>query len=180
VKIYTRTGDQGQTSLFDGSRVPKDELRVCAYGEVDELSAALGLAHAQVTHPDVAALLPEIERDLFAIGGQLANPTQQSPRKVAKSALDPGRVERLEQAIDALEQTLLPLKRFILPGGSVGGAALHLARAVCRRAERAVVALDRAHAVNPVLLQYLNRLSDYLFVAARAENRQAGAPEMEW
>jgi cob(I)alamin adenosyltransferase len=180
VKIYTRTGDQGETSLFDGSRVPKDEARVVAYGEVDELNAAVGLAQSQASHPDVLGLLAEVERDLFAIGGQLANPAGSSPKKVAKSALGEERVRRLEEAIDALEAELPPLKRFILPGGSPGGAALHFARAVCRRAERAVVTLARSEPVGPTVLAYLNRLSDYLFVAARAENRAAGAPEIEW
>lgn len=180
MKIYTKTGDAGETSLFDGSRVPKDDLRVTAYGEVDELNAAVGLAQAHVTHPDVLPLLTEVERDLFALGGQLANPTFLSPKKVAKSELAEDRVQRLEEAIDALEGDLPRLTRFILPGGSVGGAVLHLARAVCRRAERAVVALHSQEAVNPVILQYLNRLSDYLFVAARAENRRAGAVEVEW
>jgi cob(I)alamin adenosyltransferase len=180
VKIYTRTGDLGETSLFDGTRVPKDDRRVAAYGDVDELNAAIGLAQAGVTHPDVLVLLAEIEGDLFALGGQLANPTRRSPRKVAKSRLAADRVLRLEQAIDGLEASLPPLKRFILPGGSPAGAALHLARAVCRRAERSVVALSREEDVDPLLLQYLNRLSDYLFVAARSENRLAGAPETEW
>jgi cob(I)alamin adenosyltransferase len=180
VKIYTRTGDAGETSLFDGSRVPKDDPRVAAYGEVDELNAAIGLAHAHVSHAEVSALLLEIERDLFAVGGQLANPRERSPKKMAKSTLGPDRIERLEAAIDALEATLPPLKRFILPGGVPGGAALHLARAVCRRAERAVVALGRAETLNPLLFQYLNRLSDYLFVAARAENLRAGVAETEW
>lgn len=180
MRIYTRTGDGGETSLFDGRRVAKDDPRVHAYGEVDELNAALGVALAHTTHPAVLELLPEVARDLFAIGGQLANPLEKSPRKVAKSALDPARVRRLEEAIDGLETELPPLKRFILPGGSPGGAALHLARTLCRRAERSAVALDRQTPLNPELLAYLNRLSDYLFVAARAENRRAGAPETEW
>lgn len=180
MKVYTRTGDGGETSLFDGTRVSKDDPRVAAYGEVDELNAALGLARAQVSHPAVTAVLLEVARDLFAVGGQLANPAGASPKKVAKSALPADRVRRLEQAIDALEETLPPLKRFILPGGSAGGAALHLARAICRRAERAVVSLARLEPLDGILLEYLNRLSDYLFVAARAENRRAGAPETEW
>lgn len=180
VKIYTRTGDGGETSLFDGSRVPKSDIRVSAYGEVDELNAAIGLAHVHVAHPAVATLLPELAADLFALGGQLANPLQRSPKKVAKSAINPSRIQRIEAAIDELEATLPPLKRFILPGGSAGGAMLHLARAVCRRAERAVVSLAAEQEVNPIVLAYLNRLSDYLFVAARAENRLAGIPEREW
>ena len=180
MKIYTRTGDAGETSLFDGRRVPKDESRVAAYGEVDELNAAIGLALAHVAHPAVAVLLPDVQRDLFALGGQLANPGGASPRKVAKSELPAARVQRLEDAIDALEATLPALKRFVLPGGSPGGATLHLARAVCRRAERAVVSLGREEPLNPLLLQYINRLSDYLFVAARAENRMARADEVAW
>ncbi len=180
MKIYTRTGDGGETSLFDGTRVPKDDVRVAAYGEVDELNAAIGAARTHVSRGDVSALLGEVERDLFALGGQLANPAGSSPKKVAKSDLPEERVRRLEEAIDALEAGLPPLKRFILPGGSPGGAALHLARAVCRRAERAVVTLACGQPLNPLLLEYLNRLSDYLFVAARAENRAAGSAETEW
>lgn len=180
MKIYTRTGDAGETSLFDGARVAKDDLRIVAFGEVDELNAALALAQAHASHPGVLPLLVDIERDLFAIGGQLANPQQRSPKKVAKSALDPARVAALEHSIDALDTELPPLQRFILPGGAPAGAALHLARAVCRRAERAVVTLHRHDPVNPVILEYLNRLSDWLFTAARAENRRAGAEEVEW
>jgi cob(I)alamin adenosyltransferase len=180
LKIYTRTGDAGETSLFDGTRVSKDDLRVAAYGEVDELNAAIGFARTHVSRADVSALLAEVQRDLFGVGGQLANPAGSSPKKVAKSALSEGSVQRLEEAIDALEAGLPPLKRFILPGGSMGGAALHLARAVCRRAERAVVSLGRQEPLNPVLLEYVNRLSDYLFVAARAECQSAGFPEIQW
>jgi cob(I)alamin adenosyltransferase len=180
LKIYTRTGDRGETSLFDGRRVSKDDLRVAAYGEVDELNAFLGRAAAEVSRAEVQELLREIQSDLFAVGGQLANPLQRSPKKVEKSALDAGRIERLERAIDLLEEALPPLKRFILPGGSPGGALLHVARAICRRAERTVVSLDRQEPVNPLILSYLNRLSDYLFVAARAENERAGAREVEW
>ena len=180
MKIYTRTGDRGETSLFDGTRVPKDDVRVAAYGDVDELNAAIGAARTHVTRAEVSALLIEVERDLFALGGQLANPAGASPKKVAKSDLPEERVRRLEEAIDALEADLPPLKRFILPGGAPGGAALHLARAVCRRAERAVVTLGREQPLNPLLIEYLNRLSDYLFVAARAENHAAGVEDTEW
>ena len=180
MKIYTRTGDAGETSLFDGTRVPKDDLRVRAYGEVDELNAAIGLAAVHASHPDVSDVLRWVERDLFAVGGQLANPLGKSPKKVARSELPPGRVERLEASIDALETELTPLKRFILPGGGPAGAALHVARAVCRRAERTVVALAREEAVPGEVLVYLNRLSDWLFTAARAENRSAGIAEEEW
>ena len=180
MRVYTRTGDAGETSLFDGTRVAKDDGRVAAYGDVDELSAAVGAARARVGIPETAALLAEIQRDLFAIGGQLANPAERSPKKVAKSALGADRVERLERAIDELEGALPPIKRFILPGGSPAAAALHVARAVCRRAERTVVGLARLEPLSPVVLPYLNRLSDYLFTAARAENRRAGMAEVEW
>jgi cob(I)alamin adenosyltransferase len=180
VKIYTRTGDAGETSLFDGTRVSKDDLRVRAYGEVDELNAAIGAAAVAAAHPDVRAVLAAVSRDLFAVGGQLANPLGRSPKKVARSELPPSRVGQLEASIDALEADLPPLKRFILPGGGAAGASLHLARAVCRRAERAVVALAREDQVAPEVLAYLNRLSDWLFTAARAENRRAGVAEEEW
>jgi cob(I)alamin adenosyltransferase len=180
VKIYTRTGDAGETSLFDGTRVPKDDLRVRAYGEVDELNAAIGAAAVHASHPDVRAALAAVGRDLFAVGGQLANPLRRSPKKVARSELPAARIEQIEASIDALEADLPALKRFILPGGGPAGAALHLARAVCRRAERAVVALAREDGVAPEVLAYLNRLSDWLFTAARVENRRAGIPEVEW
>jgi len=178
MKIYTRTGDSGETSLFGGTRVGKDDPRVHAYGDVDELNAQLGLARASATEPEIDAELVRLQRDLFALGAQLADPGKRLGDRSAKARLGDEDVARLEQLIDRLEDGLPPLKHFILAGGTPCGAALHVARAVCRRAERAMVALDPA--VDSVLLRYVNRLSDLLFVMARTANRRAGATEAVW
>ena len=178
MKIYTRKGDAGQTSLFDGTRVAKSDPRVDAYGEVDELNAWLGLARAGGVGADLDAELVRIQRDLFALGAQLADPAEKIADRVTKAALTAGDVERLERLIDRLEEELPPLGRFILAGGSPAGAALHVARTVCRRAERRIVSLEPR--VEPLLLGYVNRLSDLLFVLARAINHRAGVPETEW
>ncbi len=177
MKLYTRTGDAGETSLFDGTRVPKSDPRVDAYGDVDELNAWLGLARASGAG-DLDADLIRIQRDLFALGARLADPAEKIAGRVTKAALQGADVERLEGLIDRLEAGLPPLRRFILAGGSPAGAALHVARTVCRRAERQIVALQPP--VDPLLLRYVNRLSDLLFVMARAVNHRAGAPETEW
>jgi len=178
VKIYTRTGDTGETSLFDGTRVAKSDPRVDAYGEVDELNAWLGLVRAAKVDADLDAELVRIQRDLFALGAQLADPADKIADRVTKAALTDADVDRLERLIDRLEDELPPLRRFILAGGSPAGAALHVARTVCRRAERRMVALDPL--VEPLLLRYVNRLSDLLFVLARAVNHRAALPETEW
>jgi cob(I)alamin adenosyltransferase len=178
VKIYTKTGDGGETQLLDGSRVPKDHRRVEAYGEVDELNALLGLVQAEL--PALSTPLESIQRDLFALGAQLADPGARIGEKRTKAAFDTSRVESLEAEIDAREALLPPLRAFILPGGSRAGALLHVARTVCRRAERATVALDRERSVDPAILKYLNRLSDLLFVMARHTNGEAGLPEKNW
>ncbi len=180
MKIYTRTGDAGETALFGGARVPKDDGRVRAYGEVDELNATLGLARAEGPPADLDALLAEVQRDLFALGAQLADRSARVGDRRAKAALGDTRVAELERAIDEREATLPPLATFILPGGSRLGALLHLARTVCRRAERAAVALARAETLDPALLTYLNRLSDLLFVLARHENHRRGQAEQPW
>jgi len=181
VKIYTKTGDEGETGLFGGERVPKDSRRVAAYGDLDELNAALGLARATAPTDFEDALLQEIQRHLFTIGAELATP---DPARLAKALggppVGPAEVTALERAIDRLEAELPPLKSFILPGGAPKGAALHLARTVCRRAERAVVGLARDVPVSPAMRQYLNRLSDLLFVLARAANARAGAGDLPW
>ena len=179
MKIYTKTGDSGETSLFDKTRVSKADARVDAYGEVDELNACLGAARAAGVDDEIAALIEWLQKDLFAVGARLADPSSRIAPRVEKAAIGDAAVQRLEQAIDRLEETLPPLRRFILPGGSSSGALLHLARTVCRRAERRVIALG-ATAVEPVLIVYLNRLSDLLFVMARAVNHRAGVPETEW
>ncbi len=178
MKIYTRTGDAGETSLFDNSRVSKADPRVDAYGEVDELNACLGVALASGLSGEVGEALTRIQRDLFAVGAQLADPTDRLASRMTKAFVTDEDVTRLERLIDRLETEVPPLRRFILAGGSPPGAALHLARTVCRRAERRIVAL--VPAAEPVVVRYINRLSDLLFVMARAVNHQAGAPEAEW
>ena len=178
MKIYTKTGDTGETSLFDNTRVSKSDARVDAYGEVDELNAALGAARAAGLDADLTAVLEEIQKELFAIGARLADPSHRIAARVTKADLVETQTTRLEATIDRLTDELPPLRRFILPGGSAGGALLHLARTVCRRAERRVVALPDP--VDPVIVIYLNRLSDLLFVMARAANHRSGAPEIEW
>ena len=179
VKIYTKTGDSGETSLFDNTRVSKADARVDAYGEVDELNACLGAARAAGVGDDLAAALETIQQDLFALGARLADPSSRIAGRVTKVAITDAAIERLEQLIDRLVAETPPLRRFILPGGTTAGALLHLARTVCRRAERRVIALG-PDAVEPILIVYVNRLSDLLFVMARAVNHRAGMPEVEW
>jgi cob(I)alamin adenosyltransferase len=179
VKIYTRTGDSGETGLFDGTRVAKSDPRVAAYGDVDELGAWLGSVRATNLDDDLRAMLEQIQRDLFAIGARLADPAHRIATRVKKAAVGPDDTARLEGWIDSLESGLPPLRRFILAGGSPQGAALHVARAICRRAERGMVGLG-SDAYEPELLTYVNRLSDLLFVMARSANYRAGAPELEW
>ncbi len=179
VKIYTRTGDGGDTGLFDGTRVMKSDPRVGAYGDVDELNAWLGLVRTEVTERELTAMLEQIQRDLFALGARLADPSHKIAARVAKAAVTTEDISRLEGWIDQLESELPPLRRFILAGGSRGGVLLHVARTICRRAERAMVSLGQ-DAFEPELLVYVNRLSDLLFVMARAANRRAGTSETEW
>jgi cob(I)alamin adenosyltransferase len=179
VKIYTKTGDAGETSLFDQTRVSKADVRVDAYGEVDELNACLGAARAAGVDADIAGALETIQKQLFALGARLADPSSRIAGRVTKAAITEADVERLEHLIDRLEGELPPLRRFILPGGSGAGAQLHVARTVCRRAERRVVALGPG-AVESILVVYLNRLSDLLFVMGRAVNHRAGVAETEW
>ena len=177
MKIYTKTGDEGETGLFGGGRVPKDDPRVRAYGEVDELNAAIGLAAALDPWVYDRERLEAIQRDLFTIGAELATP---DPAKLKAPSLDGARVLALEAGIDGHEANLPPLKNFILPGGSPKAAAFHLARTVCRRAERTIVELARGQKVNPEIVKYLNRLSDLLFVLARAVNKFVGRGDTPW
>jgi cob(I)alamin adenosyltransferase len=178
VKIYTRTGDAGETSLFGGTRVKKHDPRVDAYGEVDEMNAWLGLVRAAGLDPALDADIVRLQRDLFALGAQLADPGDKLAPRVTKAVLADEDVVRLEQLIDRLETELPPLRRFILAGGTPAGAALHVTRTVCRRAERRIVALDPP--VDVVLIRYINRLSDLLFVLARVANHRGGVAETEW
>lgn len=180
MRIYTRGGDRGETGLVDGSRVRKDHQRVAAYGDLDELSSVLGLALAETRRRELAAVLREVQRDLFALGAQLADPSRRVVGRRAKAAVADAHVERLEREIDRCEAKLEPLRAFILPGGSRVGALLHLARTVCRRAERAVVALSQSEGIDPRVMVYVNRLSDLLFVLARLENRRARRRETRW
>lgn len=178
MKIYTKTGDAGETGLFGGGRVPKSDPRVAAYGDVDELCAWLGVAAAHGDDPSLAAALRRVQEDLFVVGAILATPNP-ARRKGEKFELRRERIEALEREVDAWEAELPPLRAFVLPGGSPAGAFLHAARAVCRRAERAIVGLAAEDLPEP-LLPYVNRLSDWLFVAARTANHRAGAEEAVW
>ncbi|HEU4699592.1 MAG TPA: cob(I)yrinic acid a,c-diamide adenosyltransferase [Gemmatimonadales bacterium] len=181
LKIYTKTGDTGETGLFGGGRVPKDHPRVAAYGDVDELNSTIGVARATAPTDLADAFLESIQRDLFAIGGHLATPDPAKVRKaLAKAHLAEARVEELEAAIDAADAELPPLKAFVLPGGTPKAAALHVARTVCRRAERSVIALARESEVPAEFLVYLNRLSDLLFTLARLANHRAGTGDVTW
>jgi cob(I)alamin adenosyltransferase len=179
MKIYTKTGDTGETSLFDKSRVSKADARVDAYGEIDELNACLGAARAARLDADLTGVLEQIQRELFAVGARLADPSSKIAPRVEKVSVSDAEVTQLELMIDRLEEQLPSLRHFILPGGSNAGALLHLARTVCRRAERRVVSLGPG-AVEPVIIVYLNRLSDLLFVMARIANQRAGTEEVEW
>jgi cob(I)alamin adenosyltransferase len=179
VKIYTKTGDRGETSLFAGGRVRKDSPRVEAYGTVDELNACLGMICAQLPDGEVLQCLRRIQIELFDLGADLATPVTAVTRKDIPRAREEQTL-RLEEWIDRYEEELPPLTRFILPSGSMAGATLHFARTVCRRAERQVVALEQTEQVNPELIRYLNRLSDLLFVLARLVNQRAQMPETTW
>lgn len=180
MKIYTKTGDDGETGLFGGGRVRKDDPRIEAYGTVDELNAALGVARAQQPPAEIDAVLAELQSDLFTVGAELATPDPVG-RKVP--TITAAQVSRLETAIDRFEATLAPLRQFILPGGTGAAAALHFARTVCRRAERRLVtAMNQVEddPIAPRLLIYLNRVGDLLFVLARAANAAAGEAEIPW
>ena len=179
MKIYTRTGDTGDTALFGGGRVPKSHPRVEAYGDVDELNAAIGLARAIEMMPRIDEVLVPLQRDLFSIGALLATPDHDKMKKhLEKANIDDQRIAELERAIDDGDRELEPLKSFILPGGTPKAAALHVARTVCRRAERRVIALEEQ--IPGIVIVYLNRLSDLLFTLARVANRRAGAGEVTW
>jgi cob(I)alamin adenosyltransferase len=180
-RIYTRTGDEGLTGLFGGGRVPKDHARVEAYGDIDELNAFIGLARSIESLPRIDEVLVPLQRDLFSIGALLATPDRDKMHEqLAKARLDDERIAQLERAIDDAESELEPLKAFILPGGTPKAAALHVARTVCRRAERRVVALARDVELPPLVVIYLNRLSDLLFTLARLATKRAGVGEVTW
>ncbi|QDT58053.1 Cob(I)yrinic acid a,c-diamide adenosyltransferase [Stieleria bergensis] len=183
MKIYTRTGDSGSTGVFGGPRVPKDDIRIEAYGTVDELNAAIGCVRVDANSGDLESMvdqqLDQIQRELFSIGAELATPV---PDDFDLRVIDQVHIGQLEQWIDLLEESLPPLKQFVLPGVVPAAAKLHLARAICRRAERRVITLSRQSGVDVsnALIIYLNRLSDYLFVLSRYVNVKAGAEERHW
>ena len=182
MKVYTRGGDGGETSLFGGARVAKDDARIWAYGEVDELNSVLGWAASEIQDDDLSDWLRQIQSTLFDIGSELATPDIDTSARRREAVPRVGEREVLdcEQWIDRLDAELQPLTHFVLPGGTRAAAALHLARTVCRRAERRVVALARDADLSPVVVHYLNRLSDLLFVMARAVNGRSGVPEPKW
>ena len=171
-KITTRTGDGGETGLGDGSRVAKDSLRVHALGDVDELNSAIGLLVAEISKAEIAQVLSQVQHDLFDLGGELSIP--------GHAMVGEEHVARLEQAIQNWNSELTPLKEFILPGGTHPAAAAHLARTICRRAERSVVALGAREKIGEPVRRYLNRLSDLLFIAGRLLNQQAGHGDVQW
>jgi cob(I)alamin adenosyltransferase len=180
-RIYTRTGDRGETGLFGGGRVHKSHPRVEAYGEVDELNASIGWAIAVVDDDEIRERLGSIQPDLLAIGAHLATPPPAEGRRRPRLPdLPAGRIPEFERWIDEIDEGLGALRAFVLPGGSPGAAALHLARTVCRRAERRVVALAETEPVDEAILIYLNRLSDLLFQLARLANHRAGRPDVLW
>ncbi len=180
MKIYTKTGDAGETGLFDGSRVPKHDARVDAYGEVDETNAAIGAARAFLEDAEIGAILTGIQKDLFAVGAQLADPKYGERAAKEKTAITEARVAEFEGWMDRFDGQLPPLKGFILPCGTKAGAMLHLARCVCRRAERKITALAATTKVPPIVVVYMNRLSDLLFVLARVANLRGGEEQMPW
>jgi cob(I)alamin adenosyltransferase len=182
MKIYTRTGDKGETGLFGGQRVRKDDLRIEACGAVDELNCALGLVRALAPSDDLDSQLRQIQNELFTLGADLATPIERDaePSRSVVKRMHPETISKLEHAIDSLETELEPLKRFILPGGCALAAQIHFARTLCRRAERTCVTLASAQEVNGTIVTYLNRLSDLLFVMARVSNRRCGMPDVPW
>ncbi len=178
MKIYTKTGDKGETGLFGGERVPKDALRLDAYGTVDELNSVIGIVQAMLPLSKLTPMLTRIQNDLFIVGADLATPASKTGMHIER--VDLSQSDALEGYIDALEAALTPLKTFILPGGTTAAAQLHCARTVCRRAERQIVHLSHTEPVGEALLVYVNRLSDFLFVAARYANHEAGGAEIPW
>jgi cob(I)alamin adenosyltransferase len=179
MKIYTKTGDRGDTRLFDGTTVRKHNDRVEAYGDIDELNSFIGAAASFLKDGALVTMLAEVQKDLFSVGAQLADPGVKNQGR-SKFQIPRERIEALEKAIDAFEVELPPLRQFILAGGGNGGALLHVARTVCRRAERRVVSLSEKVEVNPNVIEYLNRLSDFLFVIARIVNHREGKQEILW
>ncbi len=178
MKIYTKTGDHGDTGLLGGKRISKDSLRIEAIGQVDELNATIGLASAHISMPQIQEMLNQIQQDLFTVGADLATPI--NIQKSTAIRLRPSKTQELESWIDKLQSKLPQLKNFILPGGSIPAAQIHLSRTICRRAERVIVSLNSKEKLNLALIPYLNRLSDFLFVLARYLNHHQKVKEEKW
>ncbi len=178
MKIYTKTGDDGTTALFDGSRVAKDNVRVSLYGEIDELNAAVGFAASLLKDVALQGRLYDVQKDLFALGAKLANPQAKKQKDKADFGIE--KITTLEHQIDHMEKSLTPMTNFILPGGTPAAGALHLARCICRRAERSLTSFSKSEMLDPNYLIYLNRLSDYLFVAARFANFLENTADVPW
>lgn len=180
MRIYTKTGDKGKTSLFGGKRVDKDDLRVECYGTVDELNSILGLAVIEVTDTDAKKIIQKVQNDLFTLGGELSTPSEKASKQKSGSNVNIDQIQFLEERIDHYDEKLPTLKQFILPGGSKGAALLHIARSVSRRSERLVVKLSKNDVINENIIIYLNRLSDLLFVLARFENDVNQISDIPW
>ena len=180
MKIYTKTGDKGETGLFGGDRVPKNSTRIEAYGTIDELNSFIGLAVHEVRNNDVKGLLEGIQNELFTLGSDLAAPDNEKTLKLGIQRVQAHMYVRLEGEIDRYEERLQELRNFILPAGTRGAAVLHICRTICRRAERLVTALKGTENINENILIYLNRLSDLLFVLSRFENSISGVPDIKW
>lgn len=178
VKIYTKTGDKGTTSLFDGTRVSKDDPRIDTCGDIDELNAMLGLVVSGTGSAEFKKLIIRIQRDLFALGAQLANPLHKKQK--AKADFPAEKITFLEQTIDKCEEEIGPIKTFVLPGGSATAARFEFARTICRRAERRVVTLSKTEEIKPEILIYLNRLSDLFFMLARVANKRENTKDIPW
>lgn len=180
MKIYTRKGDGGETSLFGGQRVWKDNPRISAYGAVDELNSLLGVTVTEVKNQEVAEIIIGLQNNLFTVGSDLASPLEEENRNFSIPRVPRDYVEKIEKLIDDYDSKLPQLKKFIIPGGTKGAALLHLARTVCRRAERDVILLSKSEFINKEIKTFLNRLSDLLFVLARFENFSSNCPDIEW
>jgi cob(I)alamin adenosyltransferase len=180
MKIYTKTGDKGETSLFGGDRVSKDDLRIQSYGTVDELNSLLGLTLSELKTEELKPVINKIQNDLFTLGSDLATPVEKGNKGFIIPRIDEKFVFYLEETIDKFDKQLPELKNFILPGGLKSAALLHVARSVCRRAERETVTLSKSVEIGAQIIVYLNRLSDLLFVLARFENHRNGSKELNW
>jgi cob(I)alamin adenosyltransferase len=180
MKIYTKTGDKGKTSLFGGKRIWKDDLRIQSYGTIDELNSVLGVAVTEIKNKELKKIICSIQHELFDLGSDLASPEYKSSEKFSIPRINEFNTKHLEVLIDKIDNKLSPLKNFILPGGLKGAALLHHARTVCRKAEREVISLSKVDMINSEIKIYLNRLSDLLFVLARFENFSSKHPDIEW